>query len=210
MKVNMTKEEFMALPPEEQERVVKQVEAKLQAEQQKKQPNRQQPTKRRTGNRRGNSEQNKPSQKQLSASQYELLSKQDLKLKKKEIEEDTEKRVVDTKKEGMLSVQQAKGDARVTFFGALIMKGSRIKQLREEKKQRKKYIKKSLKKEEVIRKMEEQMNLSDEEFLQLVKKEKEEFWGAVRKATMIGGTVCTLGLLPLVVGHFKGEEEELV
>jgi len=209
MKVNMTQEQFMALSPEEQEKVVKQVEAQLQAEQKNKQPPPQQQPKRRAGNRKVN-QHNKQAQKPISVAQYEILSKQDLKLKKKEIEEDTEKRVVDTKKDGMLSVQQAKGEARVTFFGNLIMKGSKIKQLREEKKQRKKYVKKSIKKQELIEEMEKQMSLSDEEFLKLVKKEKEEFWGTVRKVTMIGGTVCTMGLLPLVVGHLKGEEEELI
>jgi hypothetical protein len=207
----MTKEQFMALSDAEKKALVEQIRAKHN--QGKQTPQRQQ-----SQNAQRRQKRKGPKQQQdgainrnsINPLQYKLLAKKALKANIEETKKETERRVIDVKKEATEEVVQAGGDAKVTYWGSVIKKRSKVKQLKAEKKVRKKYVKKAIKEEEKIQKIEEQLQLSDEEFLELVKKEKEEFWGFMKKTGFITGTVLTLGTLPLIIAKMKGENDELI
>jgi len=216
----MTKEQFMALSDEDKRALVEKIRAK---QQQRKQSQSQRPQatntqslppkqqQRRQRRRANNSNQSGAiNRNSINPIQYRILAKKALKANTEEIKKETERRVIDVKKEATEEVVQAEGDARVTYWGGVIKKRSKVKQLKAEKKVRKKYVKKAIKEEEKIQKIVEQLQLSDEEFFELVKKEKEEFWGFMKKTSFIAGTVLTLGTLPLIVAKIKGENDELI
>ena len=204
----MTKEQFMALSDAEKKALVEQIRAKhnqnaqpLSSKQQQRRQKRKGPKQQQDGAINRNS---------INPWQYKLIAKKAQKANIEEIEKETERRVIDVKKEGKEEVVQAEGDAKVKYWGGVIKKRSKVKQLKAEKKVRKKYVKKAIKEEEKIQKIAEQLQLSDEEFLELVRKEKEEFWGFMKKTGFITGTVLTLGTLPLIIATMKGENDELI